>query len=93
MATLTKQGNQYISKIQKLENGKRIVTKIPLRTNRKSTALTRHTRVNQSEKHIKEGLIVKHQFKDYFEWLNQEGTSKLKELTLEESAKQFIEAH
>tara|TARA_Y100000593_G_scaffold81394_1_gene152297 strand:- start:338 stop:1468 length:1131 start_codon:yes stop_codon:yes gene_type:complete len=93
MATLVKHGNQYISRIKKLQDGRRVTTSIPLRTNRKSTALTRHTRVNQSEKHIKAGLIVKHQFKDYFEWLNDEGTSKLKELTLEESVKQFIESH
>lgn len=93
MATLTKQGKQYISKIQKLEDGKRKVTKIPLRTNKKSTALVRHTKVNQTEKHIKEGLIVKHQFKSFFEWLNEEGTSKLKQLTLEESVNQFIEAY
>ena len=93
MATLVKMGNQYHSRIRKLANGKRITTTIPLRTNKKNTALTRHTRVNQSEKHIKEGLILKHQFKGYFEWLNDEGTSKLKQLTLSEAVNQFTEAY
>ena len=93
MATLVKHRNQYISRIQKSVDGKRTTTTIPLRTNKKSTALVRHTKVNQSEKHIKEGLILKHQFSNYFEWLNEDGTSKLKQLTLDEAVNQFIEAY
>ena len=93
MATLIKHRKQYISRIRKLDKGKRTTTSIPLRTDKKSTALVRHTKVTKSEKHIKEGLITKHQFKAYFEWLNDEGTSKLAELTLDEAVDQFIESH
>ena len=47
MATLVKHRNQYCSNIRQLKDGKRTTTKIPLRTNKKSTALVRHTKVNQ----------------------------------------------
>ena len=93
MATLIKHRNQYLSKIQKWNGVKQIATHIPLRTNKKSIALVRHTQVSKSEKHIKEGTIVKYQFRGYFPWLNDEGTSKLKQLTLSEAINQFTEAY
>ena len=82
MATLIKHRNQYCSKIRQWNGVKQITTKIPLRTNQKDDALIRHHKVEKSEKHIKLGIIKKHQFKGYFEWLNDEGTSTLKQLTL-----------
>ena len=75
MATLIKHRNQYCSKIQKWNGIKQVSTKIPLRTNKKSVALVRHHKVEKSEKHIKEGVITKQQFKGYFPWLNDKGTS------------------
>ena len=93
MATLIKHRNQYCSKIQKLCNGKRIVTKIPLRTNKKNIAVVRHHKVNQAENHIKSGIIQKNQFKGFFEWLNTEGTSKLAQLTVDEAGNQFVNSH
>tara|TARA_B110000438_G_C15735168_1_gene616002 strand:+ start:122 stop:1261 length:1140 start_codon:yes stop_codon:yes gene_type:complete len=93
MATLIKHGNQYLSRIRKWNGVKQVTTSVPLKTNKKSTALIRHTKVEQSEQHIKEGLILKHQFKGYFPWLNDEGTSQLKQLTLSEAVNQFSEAY
>ena len=93
MATLIKHRNQYCSKIQKWNGVKQIATKIPLRTNQKDVAVVRHHRVEQAEKHIKEGIIKKHQFNDYFAWLNDEGTSTLKQLSLEDSIIKFISTH
>ena len=93
MATLVKHRSNFRSRIWQWNGVKQVTTSVPLKTNKKSTAITRHKIVEKSEQHIKDGLITKHQFKDYFEWLNEEGTSKLKELTLEESVKQFIESH
>ena len=67
MATLIKHGNQYLSKIRKWNGIKQVTTHIPLRTNKKDVALVRHHKVTQSENHIKEGIIKKHQFNGYFE--------------------------
>jgi len=93
MATLIKHRKQYCSKIQKLKDGKRISTKIPLRTDKKDVALIRHHRVEKSEKHIKEGLIQKHQFNGYFEWLNDEGVSKLVEQSVSDAIQLFVNSH
>ena len=78
MATLVKLRKQYHSRIRKWNGIKQETTTIPLRTDKKDVAVVRHTRVNKSEKHIKSGIIKKNQFKGYFEWLNDEGTSVLK---------------
>ena len=93
MANLIKRRNQYISRIQKWNGVKQEVTYVPLRTDKKDVALVRHHKVEHSENHIKEGIIKKHQFKGYFEWLNDEGTSKLKLLNVGEAIAQFIDSH
>ena len=93
MATLIKHGNQYCSKIQKWNGIKQVATKIPLRTNKKDVAVVRHHSVEKSEQHIKDGIIQKHQFKSYFEWLNDEGTSTLKQITIKDAIGAFVKAH
>ena len=93
MATLIKHGNQYCSKIQKWNGIRQESTKIPLRTNKKDVAVIRHHKVEKSEQHIKDGIIIKSQFKSYFEWLNDDGTSKLVEQTLGDAIILFIKAH
>ena len=93
MATLVKHRNQYISRIKKLEDGKRKTTTIPLRTNQKDVAVVRHHKVEQSENNIKEGIITKSQFNNYFEWLNDKGTSELRRLTLGEAIGKFLTNH
>ena len=93
MATLIKHRNQYCSKIRKWNGIKQETTKIPLRTNKKNIAVVRHHKVEKSEKHIKSGIIKKYQFKGYFEWLNDDGKSKLTLLTLSEAVEQFLNAY
>ena len=93
MATIVKRSNKYLSRIRKWNGIKQIVTYVPLKTKKKDTAIVRHTRVTQSEQDIKDGIIKKHQFKGYFEWLNDEGTSKLSLLTLQDAMMQFINVH
>ena len=93
MATLIKHGNQYLSRIRKWNGVKQQTTTIPLRTNQKDVAVVRHHKVEQSENHIKLGIIKKHQFNDYFAWLNDEGTSTLKQLSLLDASEQFVNSH
>ena len=93
MATLIKHRNQYLSKIQKWNGIKQVATHIPLRTNKKNVAVVRHHKVESAEKNIKEGIIQKHQFKGYFEWLNDEGTSEITLLNIKEAIEQFIDSH
>ena len=93
MATLIKHRNQYLSRIRRWNGIRQETTTIPLRTPKKNTAITRHKIVEKSEQDIKNGIIIKSQFKGYFEWLNVEGTSKLVEQTLEDSIILFIKSH
>jgi len=94
MADLSKRRNQYVTIVRKWNGAKQeCIAYIPLRTNKKDVALVRHHRVEHSEKHIKDGIIVKHQFNEYFEWLNDMGTSKLVEQTIGDSIKLFIQSH
>ena len=63
MADLKKQGNQYVVNIRKWNGIKQEdIAYIPLRTNNKAEAVVRLTKIKQSEKHIKKGIIHKHQF-------------------------------
>ena len=93
MASLVKLRKQYHSRIRKWNGIKQEVTTIPLRTDKKDVAVIRHHKVERAEKHIKENIIKKYQFNDYFEWLNDKGTSELKLLNLEEAIEQFIDMH
>ena len=93
MASLVKHGKQYISRIRRWDGVKQVTTSIPLRTDKKDVAVVRHTRVSQSESHIKEGIINKYQFKDYFEWLNDKGTSQIKLLSIKQASEQYLEAY
>ena len=94
MADLLKKGNQYIVQIRKW-NGRtqELIAYIPLRTNNKLEAVIRLTEVKKSEKYIKQGVILKHQFIDFFPWLNDKGVSELKPLTLEESIEMFTQSY
>ena len=93
MATLIKHRNQYFSKIQKWNGIKQIATYIPLKTNKKNYALARHSSVENQESHIKDRTVQKHQFKEVFPWLNKEGTSIIKLLTISEAIEQFIDSY
>ena len=93
MAYLRKRRKQYYSIIRKWNGVKQITTTIPLKTDKKDVALMRTKMVERVESDIKSGTIHKHQFKGYFEWLNDEGKSELILLTLEYAVEQFIDSH
>ena len=90
MATLTKHGNQYLSRIRSWNGYKQETITVPLKTNNKSDAHRRHKTVERNEKDIKDRVILKHQFKSYFEWLNDKGTSTLVQLSIREASERFL---
>ena len=92
MATLRKRRNKYVSYIRKWNGIKQVGVSIPLGDD-KTTAIARHKKVEKDEPLIKEGIIQKHQFKAYFKWLNDEGTSTLKQLTTAEAINQFLDVY
>ena len=77
MATLVKHRDQYLSRVRKWDGVKQVTTTIPLRASKKDIAVVRHKIVCKNEADIKAGIINKYQFKDYFAWLNDTGTSEL----------------
>ena len=94
MAYLTKKRSKYISIIRQRVNGRNeLVAYIPLKTSVKSEAVLRNKLVQRDENLIKDGTIKKYQFKDNFEWLNEEGTSTLIQYSLSDAYEQFIKAH
>ena len=78
----TKRGNYYYRIMVWTGTRQKEIT-IPLKTKNKSVAFKRGKKVSDEAHNIKDGTIQRFQFKDYFEWLNDEGTSKLIELSLE----------
>ena len=84
MASMRKmKGNKYYARIRwYLTTGKREEILIPLKTSSKTTARTRLKLVENQETDIVDGIIQKFQFKDIFAWLNTEGRSHFKYLTL-----------
>ena len=67
MATLYKRRKQWVSRISKWNGIKKIITDIPLRTENKIVARTRHQKVEKLEKDIKNGLGFN------FSWLKKNG--------------------
>lgn len=91
MADLIKHHGKYISRIRKWNGIKQVVIAIiPLKTDKKSTALVRMSDVKKTETDIKKGIINKHQFKNYFPWLNKIGESQLKLLSIKDVINLFI---
>ena len=91
MATMRKmKGNKYFSRITWRSDGKKKEITIPLQTISKTTARTRLKIVGNQEQDIIDGIIEKHQFKGLFSWLNDEGTSKYKSLTLEDIIPEYL---
>ena len=90
MASIKKMRKQYHSRIRSWNGIKQVEILIPLRTDKKNDALSRHKIVEKNERDIKAGIIAKYQFKEYFEWLNETGTSTLRLLTLSEAVDKFL---
>ena len=94
MADLMKHHGKYLSRIRKWNGVKQeVVAIIPLRTDKKVEAKARLKIVQKEEKDIKNRVILKHQFNEYFAWLNDKGTSRLIALTLNSAIDKFIEEH
>ena len=64
---------------------------ISLKTKNKADALRRGKMVSNNADNIKSGVIQRFQFKDYFEWLNDTGTSVLIKKSLQESVVEYLE--
>ena len=86
----TKRGNYYYRIMVWTGTRQKEVT-IALKTKNKSVAFKRGKKVSDEAHNIKDGTIQRFQFKDYFEWLNDEGTSKLIELSLQETIDDYLE--
>ena len=93
---LKQRRGKYYARIRwYLTNGKRKEIQIPLQfkkeTSSLTTARTRLEKVRNQEENIKDGIVQKFQFKDIFRWLNPEGTSKYKSLTLGDIIPKYLE--
>ena len=87
-----KHHGKYLSRIRKWNGVKQeVIAIIPLRTDKKAEAKSRLKVVQREEKDIKNRVILKHQFNEYFAWLNDKGTSRLIALTLNSAIDKFIE--
>ncbi len=64
---------------------------IPLNTDKKSDAIIRGKIIRDSEEDIRNGVIQKFQYKEYFEWMNEEGTSVLIQNTLKNVIPQYLD--
>ena len=63
---------------------------IPLYCEKKSDAIIRGKIVRDNEEDIKNGVIQKFQYKDYFWWMNDEGTSKLIKKSLQDTIDEYL---
>jgi len=92
MASMRKmKGNKYYARIRwYLTTGKREEILIPLKTSSKTTARTRLKLVENQETDIVDGIIQKFHFKDIFAWLNTEGRSHFKYLTLKDIIPEYL---
>ena len=88
---IEKRGNYYYRCRWYNEFGRQVETTIPLNTDNRNTALHLGKKVDKHIDDIKSGVIQKYQFKTYFEWLNDEGTSTLKKLTFKDIIPKYLE--
>jgi len=87
---ITKKGNYYYRCRWYNEYGRQVETTIPLNTDNRNRALVLGKIVSKHIDDIKSGVIQKYQFKDYFEWLNDEGTSTIIEMTLDRIIPKYL---
>ena len=82
---------KYYCRLRVRRNGKQSELQIPLKTSSKTTARTRLKLVENQENDIVDGIVQKFQWKDIFEWLNPEGTSRFTSLKLRDIIPQYLE--
>ena len=96
---VSKKGNLYyrvrvfVKKIVTDDGKERIFQNevtIPFKTKNMNIALRLAKKVEKHIERIKDGTIQKFQFKDYFEWLNDEGTSTIVEMTLDRIIPKYL---
>ena len=75
--TLTNKRDKYYARLRVWNGVKEKDSLIPLQTRLKTDAIRRFKVVQSHEKDLKSGIIQKFQYEDYFEWMNDEGASKL----------------
>ena len=91
MASIRKmKGGKYYSRITWRENGQKKEIVIPLKTSSKTQARERLKSINNEERNIIDGVTQKHEFKSLFRWLNAEGTSKYKRLSLKDVIPEYL---
>jgi len=104
MKLLKLRRNKYFIRVRTWDGYKATETQIPLRTNPEvnrhlngkitlepcEKTLYRYGKVMDVIQLIKNGSIKKHQFKEYFDWLNDNGTSKLIKLRLKDVIPDYI---
>ena len=82
---------KWYYRLFRCENNRTKEELIPLITNNKSDAIIRGKVVRDNEEDIKNGVIQKFQYKEYFEWMNEEGTSVLIQNTLKNVIPQYLD--
>ena len=85
MATLKRRGIMWVARVQWRDaNSQKKEKQIPLRTKSKVTARERLTAVNRVEADIKTGMAFS------FPWMNDEGETKVVQLTLSDAVKTWL---
>jgi len=74
---LTNKRGKYYARLRVWNGVKEKDSLIPLQTRLKTDAIRRFKFVQSHENDLKSGIIQKFQYEDYFEWMNDEGVSKL----------------
>ena len=82
---------KWYYRLFRCENNRTKEELIPLNTDMKSDAIIRGKVVRNNEEDIRNGVIQKFQYKEYFEWMNEEGTSVLIQNTLKNVIPQYLD--
>ncbi len=94
MASLKKRGKKYYAVVVWRVNGMRVCCDVHLQTKKEITTKTiareRLRKVENVEQDIRDGILVKAQFKSEFPWLNPEGTSQYESLRLMDVIPEYL---
>ncbi len=88
---LTNKRGKYYARLRIWNGVSEKDTLIPLKTRLKTDAIRRFKVVQHHEKDLKNEVIQKFQWKFYFSWMNDEGTSKLIKKSLKDIIDDYLE--
>ena len=91
MAKLKLRRGKYFARIRWMEGNKEKEEQVPLRTTYKTEGWVRLKAIEAVESDIISGEIQRFQFKEWFPWLNDNGTSKLVPKTLGDVIPEYLE--